>query len=58
MKIFARFLSKEEFESLINNLTKEKFLREVIEQLKFFKQKGLDTIDQIEQYIDSYNKKK
>lgn len=45
MKIFARFNSAEEHERLVNNLLKERLLREVIEQLKYFKSKGLTSID-------------
>lgn len=52
MKIFARFQSPEEHERLVNSLIRERMLREVIEQLKMFKQKGLTTIDQIEKYIE------
>jgi transcriptional adapter 2-alpha len=36
MKIFARFNTPEDHEKLVNNLLKERMLREVIEQLKFF----------------------
>jgi transcriptional adapter 2-alpha len=41
MKIFARFNTAEDHEKLVNSLLKERLLREVIEQLKFFKSKGL-----------------
>ncbi len=45
MKIFARFDTAEDHEKLVNNLLKERLLREVIEQLKYFKNKGLTTLD-------------
>jgi len=45
MKIFARFQSEEEHQRLVNNLLKERLLREVIEQLKYFRSKGLTSID-------------
>lgn len=41
MKIFARFNTPEDHERLVNNLLKERLLREVIEQLKYFRGKGL-----------------
>jgi hypothetical protein len=37
-------------------LIKERLLREVIEQLKFFRSKGLTSLDQIEKYIESQRK--
>jgi transcriptional adapter 2-alpha len=53
MKIFARFNTAEDHEKLVNSLIKERLLREVIEQLKHFKSKGLTSLDQIEKYIDT-----
>ena len=40
MKIFARFNTPEEHEKLVNSLLKERMLREMIEQLRYFKNKG------------------
>lgn len=57
MKIFARFNSAEDHEKLVNSLIKERLLREVIEQLKYFKSKGLTSLDQIEKFIDTQKKK-
>lgn len=37
MKIFARFNTPEDHEKLVNSLLKERLLREMIEQLKYFK---------------------
>lgn len=45
MKVFARFNTPEDHEKLVNGLLKERLLKEVIEQLKYFKSKGLNTID-------------
>ncbi len=45
MKIFARFNTEEQHQKLVNTLLKERLLKEVIEQLKFFKTKGLKTLD-------------
>lgn len=56
MKIFARFNSEEDHQKIVNNLIKERLLREVIEQLKFFRSKGLTSLDQIEKYIESQRK--
>lgn len=56
MKIFARFNSEDEHQKIVNNLVKERLLREVIEQVKFFRSKGLTSLDQIEKYIDSQRK--
>ncbi len=53
MKIFARFNTPDEHEKLVNSLIKERTLREIIEQLKYFKSKGLSSLDQIEKYIDT-----
>jgi transcriptional adapter 2-alpha len=52
LKIFARFQSQEDHEKLVNNLIRERMLRELIEQLKYFRGKGLVTLDQIEKYIE------
>mmetsp|Transcript_22719 Transcript_22719/g.17145 ORF Transcript_22719/g.17145 Transcript_22719/m.17145 type:complete len:217 (+) Transcript_22719:345-995(+) len=57
MKVFARFNTAEDHERIVNSLLKERLLREVIEQLKFFKSKGLTSMDQIEKFIDSQKKK-
>ena len=56
MKPFARFNSPEDHEKLVNSLLKERMLREAIEQLKYFKSKGISTLDQIEKFIDSSKK--
>lgn len=53
MKIFARFNSADNHEKLVNSLIKERLLREVIEQLKYFKSKGLTSLDQIEKFIET-----
>lgn len=53
MKIFARFNTAEDHDKLVNSLLKERLLREMIEQLKYFKSKGLTSLDQIEKYIDN-----
>ena len=45
MKVFARFSTAEDHEKLVNSLIKERLLREVIEQLKFFKSKNLTSLD-------------
>lgn len=57
MKIFARFNTQDEHDRLVNGLIKERTLREIIEQLKFFKSKGLSSLDQIEKYIDTQKKR-
>jgi len=56
MKIFARFNTEEEHQKIVNNLIKERLLREVIEQLKYFRSKGLTSLDQIEKYLESQKK--
>lgn len=56
MKIFARFNTEEDHQRLVQNLIKERLLREVIEQMKFFRSKGLTSLDQIERYVDSQRK--
>ena len=45
MKVFARFSTPDDHEKLVNCLIKERLLREVIEQLKFFKSKNLTSLD-------------
>lgn len=45
MKIFARFNSEEDHQRIVNSIIKERQLREVIEQLKFFRSKGLTNLD-------------
>jgi len=44
-KIFARFHSKDEHERFVNGLLKERLIREAIEQLKYFRSKGLTHLD-------------
>ena len=56
MKIFARFNTEEDHQRIVNNLIKERLLREVIEQIKFFRSKGLTSLDQIEKFIESQKK--
>ena len=45
MKIFARFNTKEDHERLVESMMKERLLRETIQQLKYFKSKGLNNLD-------------
>ena len=56
MKPFARFHTQEDHEKIVNNLLKERMLREAIQQLTYFKSKGLTTLDQIEKYVESSKK--
>ena len=44
-KIFARFHTKEEHERFVNGLLKERLLRQAIEQLNYFRAKGLTSLD-------------
>ena len=57
MKIFARFNTEEQHQKLVNTLLKERLLKEVIEQLRFFKNRGLTTLDQIEKFIEAHKAK-
>lgn len=52
-KIFARFQTKEDHERFVNGLLKERLIREAIEQLQYFRSKGLTTLDQVEKYIET-----
>lgn len=52
-KIFARFQSKEDHEKFVNGLLKERLIREAIDQLTYFRSKGLTTLDQVEKYIET-----
>ena len=45
LKIFARFNTKEEHERFVASIIKERLLKNAIEQLKYFKSKGLNTLD-------------
>ena len=56
-KIFARFQSKEDHERFVNGLLKERLLRQAIEQLTYFRAKGLTSLDAIEKHIEG-NKQK
>lgn len=56
MKPFARFHTQEDHEKIVNNLLKERMLREAIQQLTYFKSKGLTTLDQIEKYVENSKK--
>lgn len=51
-KIFARFHTKEEHERFVNGLLKERLIRQAIEQLNYFRAKGLTSLDQIEKFIE------
>lgn len=53
MKIFARFNSEEDHQRMVNSLLKERQLREIIEQMKYFRAKGLTSLDQIEKFIET-----
>ena len=53
MKIFARFNTKEDHERLVESMMKERLIRETIQQLKYFKSKGLNNLDQIEKFIET-----
>lgn len=53
MKIFARFNTKEDHERLVESMMKERLIRETIQQLKYFKSKGLNNLDQIERFIET-----
>lgn len=57
MKLFARFHSEEEHTLLVNTLLKERQIKEVIEQLKFFKSKGMTNLDQVEKFIEAQKAK-
>ena len=37
----------------MNGLLKERLIREAIEQLQYFRSKGLTTLDQVEKYIET-----
>lgn len=56
LKPFARFNTAEDHEKIVNNLLKERMLREAIQQLTYFKSKGLTSLEQIEKYVDSSKK--
>ena len=53
MKIFARFNTAEEHTDLVHSILKERTLRETINQLRFFRSKGLTNMDQIEKFIET-----
>lgn len=57
MKIFARFNTEEGHHKLVTTLLKERLLKETIEQLKFFKSKGLSNLEQVEKYIEAQKAK-
>lgn len=52
MKPFARFADKKEHERRVNSLLKEYQLRVLISQLKYFKDQGLQNLDQVENFIE------
>jgi len=56
MKPFARFADKKEHEKRVNNLLKEYQLRVLIGQLKYFRNQGLVSLDQIETHIEEKKK--
>ena len=56
MKSFSRFIKPQDHERMVNNLIKERQLREIINQLKQFHKGGLTGLDQIEKFIE-LNKK-
>lgn len=57
LKPFARFQTEEEHTRLTHTLLKERRVKELIEQLKFYKSKGCTTIDQIEKFIEAQKAK-
>ena len=52
MKIFARYNPPQEHDQMVNNLIKEKQIREIISQLKSFQKGGLTSLDQIQKFIE------
>ena len=52
MKIFARFNTSEEHEKLLNSMLKERMIREILERLRYFKNKGCLSLNDIEKYIE------
>lgn len=53
MKIFAWFQSKEEHEKLVNRLLKEFNLWVLLHQLKYFKDQGCNTLEDIEKKLNT-----
>ena len=53
MKIFARFNSAKEHTDLVHSILRERLLHETIQQLKFFRSKGLITFNAIEKFIEA-----
>ena len=53
MKIFARFNSAKEHTDLVHSILRERLLHETIQQLKFFRTKGLITFNAIEKFIEA-----
>ena len=58
LKPFARFFSKEDFNTLFNGLVLEKNLRQKLNQLVVFQEAGLKTYDDIVNYLEVDSKKK
>lgn len=56
MKPFARFHSEKEHKILVEKLIRERFLRESLEQLMYFRGKGITTMSGIEDYISKAKK--
>ena len=56
LKPFARFSNKSQHDRIVNNVLKEYQLRLLVGQLKYFKNQGLTSLDQIENFIDDKKK--
>ncbi len=50
MKPFARFLSKKDYDMLMNGLIKEAKLRERIAKLQRYRKMGIRTLEEVERF--------
>ena len=57
LKIFTRFNTPEDHQSIVKNLLKERQLREIIDQLQQLERQGMKSLDQVDKFIE-LNKKK
>jgi transcriptional adapter 2-alpha len=57
MKVFARFNTAEDHESLVQGIIKEKEIRQRIEELKELKKKGFRTLGEVEDELQNKKKK-
>lgn len=58
LKPFSRFMEESQFNDIFEGFVLEKNLRQRLNQLKYYREMGLKTYDEIEKFLESENRSK